>query len=195
MIRGTKAFVLILAICSACSGDTKGMEAASSSSAAATGSQTARTLDACVLLPKADIDAAFAPRIFALEPEGQPDIAGTGTIAAVSTCTFTSPGASVRDMLTVGLLARRAPSDAGGVTVATAKAGAVQLKATPVDVQGLGDAAYWVNLGSASRPSIQLNVFKGPRLWLVFSASAAGLDVNTALEHLTTLAQAALGRL
>lgn len=193
MIRGTKAVVLLLALCSACSGDTKRSRTAEAS--AATGSQTARPFDACAFVLKADVDAAFAPRTFTLEPKGRPDIASTGQRADVSTCTFASRGASVRDLLTVGLLARRAPSDASGVTVATAKAGAAQLKTTPVDVPGLGDAAYWVNLGSANRPSIQLNVFKGPRVWLVFSASAAGLNVDAAVGHLTNVAQAALARL
>ena len=196
MFRGTKAVVLLLVICSACSGDSKGSRTAAATAAtSATGSQTARQFDACALLLNADVDAAFAPRTFTLEPKVSPDVASTGQLAAVSTCDFTSRGASVREMLTVGLLARRAPNDASGVTVAMAKAGAAQLKATPVDVPGLGDAAYWVNLGSANRPSIQLNVFKGPRVWLIFSASAAGLDVSAAVEHLTTLAQATLPRL
>ena len=196
MIRGTKAIVLLLTICSACSGDTKGSRTASATTTAdAPDEQSARTLDACALLLKADVDAAFAPRTFTLEPASQPDFAGTGKLASVSNCTFASRGASVRDMLTVSLLARRAPSDATGVTITTAKAGAAQLKATPVDVPGLGDAAYWVNLGSANRPIIQLNVFKGSRVWLVFSASAAGLDVNAAVEHLTRIAEATLGRL
>ena len=194
MIRGTKTFVLLLALCSACAGDTKGSQSATTT-AAATVAQTARTLDACALLLKVDVDAAFAPRTFTLEPKVQPDIASTGKLAAVSTCTFVSRGATIREMMTVGLLARRAPSDASGVTVATAKSGAVQLRATPVDVPGLGDAAYWVNLGSANRPDIQLNVFKGEQLWLIFSASAAGLNADTAVEHLTTLAEAALARL
>ena len=194
MIRGTKAVVLLLIITSACSGDSKGARTAEAS-AATTLSQTARPFDACAFLLKADVDAAFAPRTFTLEPKGRPDIASTGQLAAVSTCTFASRGASVRDLLTVSLLARRAPSDASGVTVATAKSGAAQLKATPVDVTGLGDAAYWVNLGSANRPSIQLNVFKGPRVWLVFSASAGGLNVDATVEHLTKIAQAALARL
>ena len=189
MFNATKELILLLAVCSACSGDTKGMKAS------ATDPQTVRTFDACALLLKSDIDAAFAPRTFTLEPMGRPDIASNGQLAAVSTCTFASRGANIREMLTVGLLARRAPSDASGVTVATAKAGAAQLKATPVDVPGLGDAAYWVNLGSANRPSIQLNVFKGPRVWLVFSASAAGLDVDATVARLATLAGAAVGRI
>ena len=80
------------------------------------------------------------------------------------------------------------------MTVAIAKAGAVQLHATPVDVPGLGDAAYWVNLGSARRPIIQLNVLKGKRLWLIFSASAATLGTDAALASLTKLAKATLAR-
>lgn len=196
MIRVTKTVVLLLAICSACSGETKGSQTASATTTAdASGTQGARALDACALLLKADVDATFAPRTFTLEPASQPDVAGTGKLASVSTCTFVSRGASVRDMMTVGLLARRAPSDASGVTVATAKAGAAQLKATPVDLPGLGDAAYWINLGSANRPSIQVNVFKGPRVWLVFSASATGLDAEATVEHLARIAEAAVGRL
>ena len=196
MNRTTTAVILLLAICSACSGETKGSQTASGTTTAGAGrTQGARAFDACALLLKADVDATFAPRTFTLDPASQPDIAGTATLASVSTCTFVSAGASVRDMMTVGLLARRSPSDASGVTVATAKVGAAQLKATPVDLPGLGDAAYWINLGSANRPSIQVNVFKGPRVWLIFSASAAGLDANATVEHLAKIAEAALGRL
>lgn len=196
MFRGTKALVLLLALGSACSGDSKGSRTGAAAAAPASSSpQYASTFDACALLLVADVDAAFAPRTFTLEPKSPPDRASTGQMAAVSTCTFASRGASVREMMTVGLLARRAPTDASGVTVATAKSGAAQLKATPVDVPALGDAAYWVNLGSATRPSIQLNVFKGPRVWLVFSASAAGLDLDAAVEHLSALARASLARL
>lgn len=194
MIRVTKTVVLLLAASAACSGDTKGTRAVASSSAAATDIGTARTLDACTLLLKADVDLVFAPRAFTLEPKDTPDTPGTGKIAAVSNCTFVSRGATMRETMTVNLLARRAPTDASGVTVAVAKSGAVQLKATPVDVPGLGDAAYWVNMGSASRPDIQLNVFTGRRVWLIFGASAAGLDADTAVQHLTQLAKAALTR-
>lgn len=196
MFRGTKVVVLLLALGSACSGDSKGSRTAAATAVlSAAGSQAARAFDACALLLNADVDAAFAPRTFTLEPTNPPDVVSKGQMAAVSTCTFTSGGASVREMLTVGLLARRAPTDASGVTVVQAKSGSAQLKATPVDVPGLGDAAYWVNLGSASRPSIQLNVFKGPRVWLIFSASAAGLDVDAAVEHLTAIARVSLSRL
>ena len=157
--------------------------------------QTPRPLDACALLLKSDVDAAFAPRVFREGEKGRGDFAGTAKLATVASCTFTSRGASLRDLLTVGVLARRAPSDKGGVTVAAAKDGAVKLNMTPVDVPGLGDAAYWVNLGSSRRPIVQLNVLKGKRLWLVFSASAARLDTEAALAGLTTVARATLARL
>ena len=98
-------------------------------------------------------------------------------------------------MLTVSLLARRAPSDPMGITVEVAKAGAVTLHQTPVDVPGLGNAAYWVNFGSSTRPNIQLNVLKGRRLWLIFSASGSKLETDAALAGLTKMAKATLGRL
>jgi hypothetical protein len=151
-------------------------------------------LDACALMSKADVEAAFAPRLFGAGEPGRGNFAGTAKLASVSSCSFTSRGASLREMLTVSILARRAPSDQAGTTAAMAKAGAVQLHATPVDVSGLGDAAYWVNLGSARRPIIQLNVLKGKRLWLIFSASAATLGTDAALASLTKVAKATLAR-
>jgi hypothetical protein len=162
---------------------------------AAPPAQTTGPLDACALLLKADVEAAFAPRIFGKGAKGLGDIAGTDRLAPVSHCTFTSRGASLAEMMTVSLLARRAPSDQASVTVAAAKNGALALKASPVDVPGLGDAAYWVNLGSSTRPIIQLNVLKGRRLWLIFSASASKLASDTALAGLTKVAKATLARL
>ena len=155
---------------------------------------TSGPLDACALMLKADVDAAFAPRVFGAGEPGRGNFAGTAKLASVSSCSFTSRGASLREMLTVNILARRAPSDQTGMTLAIAKAGALQLHATPVDVPGLGDAAYWVNLGSARRPIIQLNVLKGKRLWLIFSASAATLGTDAALASLTRVAKVTLAR-
>ena len=156
--------------------------------------QTPAPLDACALLPKGDVAAAFAPRVFADGEKGRGDFAGTARLATVANCTYTSRGASLRDLLTVGLTARRAPNDQTGVSVAAAKEGALKLNARPVDVAGLGDAAYWVNLGSATRPIIQLNVLQGKRLWLIFSASAGGLKSDTALAGLVKLARQSLAR-
>ena len=178
MIRRTTLLVLVLAV--------------SNPRAAAAQSPP---LDACALMLKADVDAAFAPRVFREGDKGPGGFAGTAKLATVASCTYSSRGASLRDMLTVGILARRAPSDQTGVTVAVAKDGALKLGATPIDVPGLGHAAYWVNLGSAKRPLVQLNVLKGKRLWLIFSASAAGLNTESALANLTTVARATLARL
>lgn len=197
MFERKRATVLLLAVCAACSGDSKGSDPAAETTAAgrAASSATSRAPSACVLMTKADVDAAFAPRVFTVEPQTTPDVAGTGTLASVSKCTYVSRGASIREMFTVGALVRQAPTDATGVTVAVAKDGAAKLNATPVDVSGLGDAAYWINLGSTTRPIIQLNVFVGPRLWLVFSASAPTLSTDAALADLRKIAEAALGRL
>jgi len=197
VIRCKKALVLLVAVCLACSGETKESQGKTSTSSDARRevAMTAPPLDACVLMLKADVDAAFAPRVFENGEKGRGNFAGTDKLAAVSGCTFTSPVASVKEMMTISIVARRAPNDQGGVTVASAKAGAVKLNTTPVDVPGLGDAAYWINLGSSTRPVIELNVFKGKRLWLIFSATASKLDTYTALAGLTKMAEATLGRL
>lgn len=141
------------------------------------------------MLQKADVEAAFAPRKF---DSGQPGYAvkSSPTRAAVTSCTYTSRGATVKEMVTVTLGVRRAPSDATGTTPEAAKAGAVQLKATPVAVAGLGDGAYTVNLGS----SIQLNVFRGKREWLVFGGRARTLDNDAVLAALTKIAKATVAR-
>lgn len=181
MIRCKKALVLLVAVCPAFS--------------RVTNAQTTGPLDACTLMLKADADAAFAPRVFGAGEKGIGDFAGTAKRPTVSTCTFTSPGATLKEIVTVGIIVRLAADDKSGVTIAGAKEGAVKLNATPVDVPGLGDAAYWVNLGSATRPVIQLNVFKGKRLWLAFGASGSNLGTDTALAGLTKVARATLGRL
>lgn len=197
MIRFKKPLVLLLAVCSACSGETKESKgnASTSSDARSDVAMTTGPLDACALMLKADVDAAFAPRVFGNGEQGLRNVAGTDRLATVSGCTFTSPGASVKEMMTISIVARRAPNDETGITVASAKAGAVKLNTTPVDVPGLGDAAYWINLGSSTRPIIELNVFRGKRLWLIFSATASKLGTDTALAGLTKVAEATLGRL
>lgn len=153
------------------------------------GALAAEDRDACAMLQKADVEVAFAPRKF---DSGKPGFAikSTKTRAAVSSCTYTSRGATVKDMVTVTLGLRRAPSDATGITPEAAKVGAVQLKATPVDVAGLGNGAYWVNLGS----SVELNVFRGKREWLIFGSGAKRLDNDAVLAGLTKIAKATLAR-
>jgi len=145
--------------------------------------------DACAMMRPADLDAAFAPRKFEAGTPGQQQVAGTSTLAAVSTCTFVSRGATAKEKLTISLLARRAPSEATAVTPAAARAGALQLKASPTDVAGLGEGAYWVNLGSASFPVVELNLFRGKREWLILGTSGRRLDVKSTVEGLTKAAR------
>lgn len=149
--------------------------------------------DACAMLQKADVEAAFSPRKF--DP-GKPGFAvkSSKTRAAVSSCTYTSRGATIKDMVTVSLVVRRAPSDESAITPEAAKAGAVKLKASPAEVPGLGNGAYWVNLGSSTFPVIELNVFKGKREWLVFSSGARTLDNSAVLSGLTKIAKATAAR-
>jgi hypothetical protein len=154
--------------------------------------------DACALLRRADAEAAFAPRTFGPGKLGPVVVKVTeknaAWLAAVTDCTVTSTEAAARDRLAIGLKLRRAPSDTTGVTPAQAREGAVKLKATPVEVAGLGEGAYWVNLGSSARPMVQLNVFRGQREWLIFSASGKGLDVAAAVEGLRKVALAVAAR-
>ncbi len=150
--------------------------------------------DACNLLKQADVEAAFAPRKFDAGTLGKTVVKSSAKLAAVSKCTYTSPGATVKDRITVSLLARRAPSDTTGVTPEAAKAGAIQLKATPVDIAGLGDGAYTINLGSAAFPAFQLNVFRGKRDWFVFGCAGKKVDQSVAIDGLKKIAQETLAR-
>lgn len=116
--------------------------------------------EACAMLRKADVEAAFSPRKF---DSGRPGytVKSPKTRVAVSSCTYTSRSVTAKDMVTVTLGVRRATSDATATTPEVAKAVAVQLKATPVDVAGLGKGAYWVTIGSSAFPVFELNVFRG----------------------------------
>jgi len=149
--------------------------------------------NACAMLQKTDVEAAFSPRKF---DSGKPglELKNSRTRAAVSSCTYTSRGAATKDMVTVSLEVQRAPSDATGTTPEAAKAGAVKLKSVPVDVPGLGNGAYWVNLGSNAFPVFELNVFRGKREWLVFSSGARTLNKSAILAGLTKIAKATLAR-
>lgn len=162
--------------------------------AMATQAQAEEKWDACSMLKQADVEAAFAPRKFDSGTPGKTLVKSSPTLAAVSQCTYTSSGATARDRITVSLLARRAPSDASGVTPQAARAGAMQLKATPADIAGLGDGAYTVNMGSAAFPVIQVNVFRGKRDWLVFGCVGMKLDQSVAIDGLKKIAAAALSR-
>jgi hypothetical protein len=150
--------------------------------------------NACEMLRQADVEVAFAPRKFDAGTLGKSFVKSSPKLAAVSRCTYTSVGATPKDRITVSLLARRAPSDTTGVSPEAAKDGARQLKAVPVEVSGLGDGAYTVNMGSSALPVIELNVFKGKRDWFIFGGGAANLDHDVTLANIRKVAQATLAR-
>ena len=150
----------------------------------------AQDWDACAMLLKADVEAAFAPRVFSPGTPGHDKPKSSPKLADVSSCTYSSPGAFAKDRLSATLLARRSPDDASGVTPQAAREGAIKLKGIPVDVAGLGEGAYWLNLGSSAFPVIQLNVFRGKREWFIFSISGRAIDSNAALAGLMKMAKA-----
>lgn len=154
----------------------------------------AQPLDPCALMRKADLEAVF-PRSFEAGIAGPPQ-AGTAKKAAVASCTYTSPAPQPRDMVSVSFVVRRSPEGMKGISLETAKAGAVQVKATPVDVPGLGDGAYWINLNTEAAPNYQLNVMAGGgRYWLIFSTFGLRMEPAKAIPMLSTLARNTLPRL
>lgn len=152
--------------------------------------------DACQMLRQADVEAAFAPRKFDAGTLAKDVVKRTAKMAEVSTCTYVSAAASAKDVFTVTLIARRAPSDATGVTPAVARDAAAKInpKARPVDVDGLGAGAFWVDLGSSFMPTVELNVFRGARVWLVFGGGGRSVSQSAAAEGLKKVATATLPR-
>ena len=142
------------------------------------------------MLLKADVEAAFAPRVFTPGTPGHDKSDSSPNLADVSSCTYSSRGASAEDGLTVTLLARRSPEGASNVTPQTIKEGEIKLNGVPVDVPGLGEGAHWVNMVDSAFPTIRINVFRGKREWLIFSATTRAIDGNAALAGLTKMAKA-----
>lgn len=156
---------------------------------------TSAASDACTVVSVSDVNAAFAPRVFVLDNSGPTAPKQSPKFAQVSNCSFVSKGASVRDMVVVTVMLRRAPSDETGITIKGMKEGAVKLGGTPVDVAGLGDSAYWIDLGGSTRSNRQLNVVKGKRIWLIVGEGGSKLSDAETITGLTKVAQAALGRI
>ncbi len=146
--------------------------------------------DTCDVVSTGDVNAAFAPRLFVIDNSGPVAAKQTSKFAQVSTCTFVSKGATLKDMQTVSVSLRVASSDTNGVTAKMMKEGVVKLGGAPIDVAGLGDSAYWYNLGGVS-----LVVLKGKRNWLTVGASAPLRNNADTLTDLKKIAGAALARL
>lgn len=156
----------------------------------ATSTAASAASDACGLVTTSDVNAAFAPRVFEIDKSAPVAPKQSAKFAQVSNCTFVSKGASVKDMVTVSVSLRLAPSDETGVTIKAMEEGAIKLGATPVDVPGLGDGAYWVKFGNR-----QLVVLKGKRIMLTLGEHAPGRSDAEAIAGLKKIAQAALGKL
>lgn len=175
----------------ACGSDGGGATAAGGSG----GSSPAGSWDACAMLLKSDVEAAVPGRLFADGMHGAGESPGSASLAAVSICGYTARGATAADTVTINLLARRAPNEATAPTLDSAKSGAMQIGATMItDVSGLGGAAFWdLAPTGGSRVSLQLNVFKGKLVWLIFGVSGLA-DTQTSLAAATKVAQASLPR-
>lgn len=152
--------------------------------------------EACDVVTANDVNTQFAPRVFKADNSG-PKVTLPAKYAQVSDCTYVSKGASIRDMVVVGVTLRRAPSDETSTTMKMMKEGAVQLGATPVDVAGLGDGAYWIILGGGllKKHDRQLNVIKGKRIWLIIDTNDPKLSDEEAIARLATIARAALKKI
>lgn len=192
-IAGCMTVAIIVA--AGCGKTREPMGDAATGTAAAATTATSAASDACTVLAVSDVNAAFAPRVFVLDNSGPTAPKQSAKFAQISNCTFVSKGASVREMVVVTVMLRRAPSDETGTTIKGMKEGAVKLGGTPVDVAGLGDSAYWINLGGSTRPNRQLNVVKGKRIWLMVGEGGSKLSDAEAIASLTKVAQTALGRI
>jgi hypothetical protein len=157
------------------------------------------TRDACELVTTTELATVYAPRTFAVDTTGpvSRNRVGKANENSMTTCTFSSASASVRDLVTVTVMVVTSPSDAAQRTVDQMKTGVMSLglNAKPVDVAGLGDGAYWVNLGSTQRSAFALNVKDGARRWLTIGESSSGQRDEETLSRLTKLAGLALAKL
>jgi hypothetical protein len=156
-------------------------------------------IDACRLITPDELGAVFAGRTFAVDQSGPglanpPAAQGKNT---VTSCTYVSADASPRELVAVTVLLVTAPTDAAHQSIDAMKSGveSLGLNATTTDIPGLGDGAYWVNLGSERRSAVAVNVSQKPRMWLTVSESSSGQPVELTVERLITVAQNVLRRL
>jgi hypothetical protein len=204
MIRVMNVAVATLLL-AACAGEAKdGAKDAARATVAAQDPATATgtradTRDACELITTAELATVFAPRTFAVDTSGPVprNRVGKANQNSTTSCTFSSAHTSVRDLVTVTVMVVTSPSDAAQRTVDQMKKGVMSLglNAKPVDVTGLGDGAYWVNLGSTRRSAFALNVKNGARRWLTVGESSSGERDEDTVARLTKLAELALAKL
>jgi hypothetical protein len=185
---------MALAACGPAESNTQNVAAVPAPASPASNTQ----LDACALVLPQELADIFSGRSFVIDNSGptarnQP---GGASRNMTTSCTFVSAGASVQEMMVVSLLVTVAPNDGAQQTIEAMKAGVVQLGlgAEPTDIPGLGDGAYWVNLGG-QRTAVTVNVKHDPRIWLAVSESSRGQEVSMTVGHLGDVARRVLSRL
>jgi hypothetical protein len=131
--------------------------AAPNAAASTTPTPKSNQLDACALLPKAEVEKILGQTITAADTGRA--MAGTETTAATSQCSYKTAAAQ-----TVELFVRRSPV-ADNMPEAIQRVRDTMKEITQkeaVDVNGIGEAAFW----TASR---QLHVFTGGNLYFYVS--------------------------
>jgi hypothetical protein len=175
-----------------------GTTAGNTGAGAPTAAAASETPDACTLVTPDELAAIFAGRSFTQDalPAERRNSPGGPRRNAVTSCTFVSTGASIPDMMTVSIVLTTAHSDKAQPTMDKMWAGAAKLgqKVELKTVDGLGDGAYWFNIGGGSRSGIVLSVMRNPRHWLAVSESSSGQEESVTVSRLSAVAKAALGR-
>ena len=193
------ALVLSLAACGNPAPAPQGDKTPASDTAAATPSPAAETPDACTLVTTDELAAIFPTRSFTLDnmPPEKRNKPGGPRRNAVTSCTFISNGASIPDMMTVSVVLITAYSDKAQPSIERMQSGlsTLGLKISHKTIEGLGDGAYWYNIGGNSRSGVVLNVMRNPRYWLTISESSSGQDEPATVSRLTEVARQALARL
>lgn len=181
----------------ACSDSGKGDAAAPAATAA--GVVDFQDLDACNLVSSEELAGIFSGRSFAVDDSNPAPRSRKGgpDENSFTSCTFITADLSPSEMMAVTVLVTIAPGDDRQQSIQAMKSGVtgLGLGAMPVDVPGLGDGAYWANLGSDRRSAVAVNVKHDPRIWLTVSESSSGQEVGLTVERLTGVAQRVLERL
>jgi hypothetical protein len=194
--RGTAAvgLAMALAACGPAESNTQNVAAVPAPASPASNTK----LDACALVLPQELADIFSGRSFVIDNSGptarnQP---GGASRNMTTSCTFVSAGASVQEMMVVSVIVTVAPDDGAQQTIEAMKAGveSLGLGADPADIPGLGDGAYWVNLGG-QRTAVTVNVKHDPRIWLAVSESSRGQEVSMTVGHLGDVARRVLSRL
>ncbi len=193
------ALVLGLAACGNPAPAPQGDKTPASDTAAATPSLTAEAPDACTLVTTDELAAIFPTRSFTLDnmPPEKRNKPGGPRRNAVSSCTFISNGASIPDMMTVSVVLITAYSDEAQPSIEKMQSGlsTLGLKISHKTIEGLGDGAYWYNIGGNRRSGVVVNVMRNPRYWLAISESSSGQEEAATVSRLTEVTRHALGRL